>query len=411
MKKSYVLLIMAFIATTLSAEAQLWDKLKKKAEEKLEEALTKKTKTEKGKDADKKSKPSDSQEEDGQERTVSIDSKTKKTEVAVWRNYKFIPGEKVIFYDNLKQEEVGEFPSRWDLRKGGAEVATFDGEKVIIGTADYDNTILPLFDNTDYLSDEFTIEFDVFVDDLSQENNNSWVNYNMFFVKKELESSANSPELKLEFRSGKTSGRVCKNDFQLESVSLGVLNTWHHIALSYHKGKFKLYYDEKRIANLPKLPVTPDIFAIELEAVTGHGFKDGKMNYAIKNIRIAHGGGQMYKRMIAEGKYSTNGILFDSGKAIIKAQSMGIVNKVAGVMKEYSDWEFLIIGHTDADGSEVSNLALSKKRAEAIKAAIIAKGIDAKRITTLGKGESEPITNNTTQEGKANNRRVEFVKQ
>jgi len=70
-----------------------------------------------------------------------------------------------------------------------------------------------------------------------------------------------------------------------------------------------------------------------------------------------------------------------------------------------------IIGHTDADGDDGNNLALSKKRSESVKEALSKDfGIDKSRLETDGKGESEPASANTTAEGKANNRRVEFVK-
>jgi outer membrane protein OmpA-like peptidoglycan-associated protein len=70
-----------------------------------------------------------------------------------------------------------------------------------------------------------------------------------------------------------------------------------------------------------------------------------------------------------------------------------------------------IVGHTDADGSDATNLELSKKRAASVKESLTKEfGIDASRMETDGKGESEPIDKNDTPAGKANNRRVEFIK-
>jgi Outer membrane protein and related peptidoglycan-associated (lipo)proteins len=70
-----------------------------------------------------------------------------------------------------------------------------------------------------------------------------------------------------------------------------------------------------------------------------------------------------------------------------------------------------IVGHTDADGKDADNLILSKRRAESVKANLVKNfGIDASRLETDGKGASQPVDNNTTPEGKANNRRVEFIK-
>jgi outer membrane protein OmpA-like peptidoglycan-associated protein len=70
-----------------------------------------------------------------------------------------------------------------------------------------------------------------------------------------------------------------------------------------------------------------------------------------------------------------------------------------------------IVGHTESDGSDADNLSLSKRRAESVKNSLVKDfGIDASRFAIDGKGESQPVDKNTTAEGKANNRRVEFIK-
>jgi outer membrane protein OmpA-like peptidoglycan-associated protein len=84
---------------------------------------------------------------------------------------------------------------------------------------------------------------------------------------------------------------------------------------------------------------------------------------------------------------------------------------IGNVLAENSSVRVKIIGHTDSDGSDADNLALSKKRAESVKASLTKDfDIDAARLETDGKGEAQPIDKNTTAEGKANNRRVEFIK-
>lgn len=397
MKKLTLTVIVSTLLFSSSAQAQLWDKIKQKAEQKAEELLTKK----KTKKASKKSSRGNNDYGGNTEDTFGgLNSK-----IDVWRNYKFVPGEDVIFYDDLRYEEVGEFPSRWDIRKGGAEIARFDDDKVIIGTATYDNVILPLFKKGQTLGDEFTIEFDVYVDELSKTYNNSWTDYHIIL------NSNNIRDKNIDFslRSGTTDGYVGKYDFQIESVSLGVLNAWHHISISYYKGKFKMFYDEKRIVNLPRVIFTPNTFAINMS-----GKKDGSFNrdilYGIRNIRIAKGGGSIFQKMQANGKYVTNGILFDSGKSTVKKQSLGIINKMVDVLKDNKDWKCQIIGHTDADGNPEANLKLSEQRAKAIKEAIVSQGIKADRLTIVGKGESELISTATTTEEKLKNRRVEFIK-
>ena len=111
---------------------------------------------------------------------------------------------------------------------------------------------------------------------------------------------------------------------------------------------------------------------------------------------------------MAEGRVSTNGILFDSGKANIKQQSYGIIRQISQVLMQDGSMKLNIIGHTDADGTDDANLKLSKARAE--QALIDVYKISGDRLTTEGKGESEPVGDNSTSNDKAQNRRVEFVK-
>lgn len=113
---------------------------------------------------------------------------------------------------------------------------------------------------------------------------------------------------------------------------------------------------------------------------------------------------------MADGKFVTRGILFDVNKATIKPESMGVLNTVAKMMKEHTDLNFRIEGHTDSDGPDDYNLQLSEKRAAAVKEALIGIGVDASRMETKGIGEGVPVSDNRSPEGKANNRRVEFIK-
>jgi len=79
-------------------------------------------------------------------------------------------------------------------------------------------------------------------------------------------------------------------------------------------------------------------------------------------------------------------------------------------MQKQPSLKFSVEGHTDSDGEEAFNLKLSKERAKTVMDKLIAMGIDSSRLKYTGWGETKPIDNNNTPEGKANNRRVEFVK-
>lgn len=101
-------------------------------------------------------------------------------------------------------------------------------------------------------------------------------------------------------------------------------------------------------------------------------------------------------------------IHFAPGKAIILADSFGILDEVAKVMKDNATMEVRIEGHTDSDGAATLNLNLSKARADAVKAYLVRSGIQTARMRSVGLGETSPIAENRTPEGKSLNRRVEF---
>ena len=116
-------------------------------------------------------------------------------------------------------------------------------------------------------------------------------------------------------------------------------------------------------------------------------------------------------KLITEGEFVTRGILFDVNSDKIKPESYGILKEIGTVLKENPTVKVKIVGHTDSDGDDAKNLDLSKRRAAAVKNALNTEfGIAADQMETDGKGETQPSDPNTTPQGKANNRRVEFIK-
>lgn len=132
---------------------------------------------------------------------------------------------------------------------------------------------------------------------------------------------------------------------------------------------------------------------------------------AFKNFKLAAGGDQnLIGKAFTDGRYISHGINFDVNKAVIKPASMGEINAIANILKQNPALKIEIGGHTDSDGDDASNLKLSEARANAVKTQLVSMGIDASRLMTKGYGETKPIGDNKTAEGKTENRRVEFVK-
>jgi outer membrane protein OmpA-like peptidoglycan-associated protein len=132
--------------------------------------------------------------------------------------------------------------------------------------------------------------------------------------------------------------------------------------------------------------------------------------YFIRNVRIAKGAVPLYDRMMSDGKFITYGITFDVGKSVIKPESMGEMNRIVKLLNDNPELNFSVEGHTDATGNAASNQTLSDARSQAVVVKLVEMGIAKDRLTSTGKGQTSPIADNSTDEGRAKNRRVEFVK-
>ncbi|MFL1010695.1 OmpA family protein [Flavisericum labens] len=102
----------------------------------------------------------------------------------------------------------------------------------------------------------------------------------------------------------------------------------------------------------------------------------------------------------------SSGVYFATDKYNINSASQATLNKLIGVFKEYPDTNILVVGHTDSQGSEEYNMTLSKNRAYAVTSYLSNNGISSGRLTTNWFGETQPLHDNSTAEGRAKNRRV-----
>lgn len=417
--KKVLLLVSFFLLIATQAEAQSWlgkvgkkvenaakRTVERKAEQKTVEAVNKTV----DKATDKETYKGLSKEQD----TETIEWTEMEPEPGVppamsYAKSDFVPGDEIFFEDDLVDEQMGEFPSQWELLEGSAEVAVIEGIKSI--AFEPGGFIAPLMkDMTNYLPDVFTLEFDFWINDkegkLDQE-------YQLYFSSDKSHRPSNRLiHLNLGNPNADRKGsmrwfyKTSSNDSRKgEGVFEITEHAWHRLAVSFNKRALKVYVNGIRIANIPNTaaPKTLAIYASDWG-----GIKPGTI--AVTNIRMAKGAVPLYDRMMNEGKFISYGITFDVGKSTIKPESFSELNRIATLMKENPNLKFSVEGHTDSTGSEASNQTLSEHRSQAVVDALGKMGIEKGRLSASGKGQANPIADNATDEGRARNRRVEFVK-
>lgn len=333
-----------------------------------------------------------------------------------YSKFDFVPGDQVLVIEDFSQDAVGDFPARWNTNSSG-EVVTLEGQEGRWFQINGEGYFHPEF--LDVLPENFTLEFDAFT---SEEFNYYTSFIDLFFV-----SASNSNMLRpdqkgrveVSIHPYRTTGvgttRVDVHDAngqnlinnsrdQIQLVVGGVAPK-AHIAVWRQKNRLRVYMNEEKVWDLPRAFQN----GIDYRFVIQGGAKEG--NPYIGNLRVAVGAPDTRNKLITEGKLVTRGILFDSGSERIKPESYGTLKDIATVLAENPTVRVNIIGHTDNDGDDANNLDLSKRRAASVKEALSKEfAIDAARMQTDGKGEAQPTGPNDSPQGKANNRRVEFVK-
>ena len=337
----------------------------------------------------------------------------------------FVPGDEIIFDDNFEGERIGEFPMSWDLLDGYAETAQQQGRNVIAFTDNGLGQVMPLMKKKwDWLPEVFTVEFDLYVAPMNTgDEEETTLDMSIYFGDRGDDSYYNSSSyVKFWYREDgscsllwsllkpdgdnqstgeKMLGLNPGNSDYLEKDNPIVPGEWNHFAFSFNQRAFKGYVNGVRMINVPTMKAPGYLF-----------FASGAFyRYTgLSNVRIAQGAVPLYDRLTNDGKIVSYAITFETGKADLKPESIVEINRVAKLMQEHPELEFEVQGHCDNTGTDAVNDPLSQQRAEVIVNALVKQGIAQSRLTPVGKGSHAPIAPNDTAEGRAKNRRVEFVK-
>lgn len=407
MKKIAAAILLIFFSFTQNTQAQILDRLIKKAEEKVQRETEKKVDQSIDKTEEEIAKKSKGKTETEKTSPTSQD----KVAMQTYSKYDFIAGEKVVFFDDFTETAVGDFPPNWNTTASGEVVTNsiFPGKWFkMIGEG------CVALDEGIKLPDNYTIEFDVIPYTVNEDNVSFEYGFYLYSAQnpKDLNEGGavpgNNGGIKMTFgyratysaynEEGYTiSGE--KEDAKMEAGKKYRLSFW------VQKTRLRVYQDQVKIFDLPKV-FKPGMICNQMRFELW-----GESAPMITNFRIAAGLPDMRSKLITEGKLVSYGIYFDVNKDVVKPESYGTLKAIADVLKENPTVRIKIVGHTDADGADKSNLDLSKRRGESVKNELAKSfAIDASRLEFDGMGESKPIAPNDTQANKALNRRVEFIK-
>ena len=341
-----------------------------------------------------------------------------------YSKYDFVPGDKLIAYEDFSATTVGDFPLKWNTN-ATAEVVTLNNKPGKWLKINKESVFHPEFITS--LPENFTLEFDLGVNPdwnslpfvvniASFKSPAEYTDYyhfvswkgshtvHMEFQPAKIDQRAGSSKIV----AGKNGNHSVNNDVEYKVWDNGPLN-FAHVSIWRQKQRLRVYLNGEKIWDIPRVFDSLTKYnAITFAMQGSYKLED---YYVLGNIRLAVGAPDTRNRMVTQGKFVTHGIRFNPNTDSLQVESVGVLKDISNVLKENPNLKFKIVGHTDADGDDKFNADLSKRRAAAVKNFLVQQfGIDPNNLETDGKGESVPADNNNTVAGKANNRRVEFIK-
>jgi len=351
-----------------------------------------------------------------------------KSSLKSYSKYDFVPGEKVLYADDFTQDNIGELPTAWNSN-GSGEVVTLD--KIPGRWLRLHKGVAYLSGNQNIFGQNYTVEFDMILvlknngwmypavnfavlssHDMSTLDNSLLKDYKRFNAINALLQPAENNDSRAVLESFTGGASYFKSGI----ISIAPLQGWYgqsvHVAIQVQKERYRGWINELKAFDVPKgMALTGDTMNQLRFEVGNTNYSEETYGVYIGNIKVATGVPDTRHKLVEEGKFTTNGILFDVQSDVIRPESYGVIKEIAGVLKENPSIRVKVIGHTSSDRDDAANLELSKKRAAAVKTLLTTEfSIDAGRIDTEGKGETEPVADNKTKEGRVQNRRVEFIK-
>ncbi len=404
----------------LSAQFNIKDKLKSKtnnkANEKVDQGINK------GLDAAEEGvknifKKKDQSEEASEEATTSQDpSENKKSEsetigLKAFSKYDFVPGDKIIFYEDFSQDAVGDFPALWTTDVAG-EINTLNiapGNWLNLNSTEGTYWLMKDID----LPKNFILEMDIvpkagptrFAADvvLFGEENHSEMDKNG-------DPGTCGLHIMIEKNIWETKGYKKGVTDKLTASStnnLVVPEKVNHVIVWVQNRRVRIYHAGGKVLDVP----TNLYEDSKLSRLCFKLYRGASSGAYISNLKITTATPDTRNKLMTEGKLITYGIYFDVNKDVVKPESYGTLKDIAAVLNEVPDTKVKIVGHTDADGQDAANLDLSKRRAASVKNELSTTfGVNADRLETDGSGESQPVAPNDSPVNKALNRRVEFIK-
>jgi outer membrane protein OmpA-like peptidoglycan-associated protein len=384
-------------------------KIIEKAEDGVDEAFDQNNETNEDSEVNETESESNTEEETATEPIKQNAPVKQKIETKT--QYDFVPGDVVLFYEDFSQDAIGDFPALW-TGTGSGEVKTVNvapGNWFHMNATDQVYNLMKDLN----LPENFIMEFDIISMPKAEDEHFSCYltlfNSTGEFLDDVLFPGTGGVHVTLSDDNWNVQGYNNDKENMLDgetTIAPVGENELSHVIIWVQKARMRIYHKGLKVIDLPTVMYTPTNYnrlRFSLWSQTGTPL--------ISNLRFTTASPDTRSKLLTEGKLVSYGIYFDVNSDKIKSESKGAINDIAKVLNENPDVRIRIDGHTDSDGDEAKNLDLSKRRAASVKAMLESDfAVKSGRIETSGFGESKPVSSNATSEGKAKNRRVEFIK-